>query len=558
MRSRHVTVSPTARALIWVLAAAALTVQPLRGQEPAASPTAPPAVPPAEAPAAPSPVAGQEGEIDALLAQVRERFEARPLRCGVLLSPKYAPASVGDIEVSGGTISIGGRAATGSEVESLLGAADAGLVIRLSYVRPEDLVRRLAAAPAAPPGAPGPAPTGVIARADTAGAPVAPAAPPAPSEPLTPPEPAEPPEPPEPPVGDQVRMGDDITIAKDQTVLGDVVAIGGDVEVHGQVLGDVVSVGGVLRLYDTARVNGDAVAVGGRLEKDPGAQVLGQTTTVGIQMPFVMGPHFAWEGGGPLEALGALLLTLLCIALLLILGAICQLVAGRNVDRMETNLRSSPLKAGLVGFLAQVLFLPVYVIGLVLLVITIIGIPIAVLWAVGFFVLGFVAHLFGFTAAARAAGDSMMRRLNRPLASPHVTLLMGLIALFSPLLVHNLFHFGPGIMDLFAMLFAIVGIVVLYVASTIGFGAAILTRFGTRTTWSGEPPAGLGAPAAPSPPSPPPPPTEPFPEPAYRSLPKPPGALPGERGMPDRPLLASAPDDATRDAAGGNETFPPV
>jgi hypothetical protein len=353
-------------------------------------------------------------------------------------------------------------------------------------------------------------------------------------------------------------MGEDITIAKDQTVLGDVVAIGGDVEVHGQVLGDVVSVGGVLRLYDTARVNGDAVAVGGRLEKDPGAQVLGKTTTVGIQMPFVTGHHPMWEGGGPLGALGGLLLTLLFIALLLILGAICQLVAGRNVDRMETSLRSSPLKAGLVGFLAQVLFLPVYVIGLVLLVITIIGIPIAVLWAVGFFVLGFVAHLFGFTAAARAAGDSMMRRLNRPLASPHVALLMGLIALFSPMLVHNLFHFGPGIMDLIAMLFAIVGLVVLYVAFTIGFGAAVLTRFGTRTTWSGEPPAGLGAPTAPSPPSPPPPSTEPLPEPAYRSLPEPPGTVPGERGMPDRPLLASAPDDAPRDADGGNATSPPV
>lgn len=547
MRSRHVTASPTARALLWVLAAAALTVQPLRGQEPAA----PPAAPPAEAPAAPA-VAAQEGEVDALLARVRERFEARPLRNGVLLSPKYAPASVGDIEVSGGTISIGGRAATGAEVESLLGAADADLVIRLSYVRPEDVARRLASAPVAPPRTPGPAPTGVITRADTAGAAGTPAAP------TAPPEPAEPPEPPEPPVGDQVRMGEDITIAKDQTVLGDVVAIGGDVEVHGQVLGDVVSVGGVLRLYDTARVNGDAVAVGGRLEKDPGAQVLGKTTTVGIQMPFVTGHHPMWEGGGPLGALGGLLLTLLFIALLLILGAICQLVAGRNVDRMETSLRSSPLKAGLVGFLAQVLFLPVYVIGLVLLVITIIGIPIAVLWAVGFFVLGFVAHLFGFTAAARAAGDSMMRRLNRPLASPHVALLMGLIALFSPMLVHSLFHFGPGIMDLIAMFFALVGFVVLYVAFTIGFGAAVLTRFGTRTTWSGEPPAGLGAPTAPSPPSPPPPPTEPFPEPAYRSLPEPPGAVPGERGLPERPLLASAPDDAPGDAAGGNAIFPPV
>jgi hypothetical protein len=448
---------------------------------------------------------------------------------------------------------------TGSEVESLLGKADADLVIRLSYVSPDELVRRLGATAQGPQAATGAAvPPGAIVLADTAGAGAAGTPPPPPPErPEAPvaPEAPEAPEPPEVPTGDQVKMGEDITVPKDHTVMGDVVAIGGDVNVEGQVLGDVVSVGGVVHLYDTARVNGDAVAVGGRLEKDPGAQVLGRSTTVGVTLPFLMGHKVVWEHG-PLAGLGALLITLLWIALLLILGSIFLTVMPRHVDRVETNLRSSLLKAGLVGFLAQLLFLPVYVIGLVLLVITIIGIPIAVLWAVGFFVIGFVAALFGFTAVARAVGSSVMHRLDRPLRSAHVALLIGLIVLFAPMIVHDFFHFGPGVMDLFAMLFALLGFLVLYVAVTIGFGAAILTRFGTRTTWSGEPPAGLGAPAVPPPPAPVPP-AEPFPEPLHRALPETPsGRLVGDDPSAPTLLASASPDDADVEGPPRNETFP--
>jgi hypothetical protein len=549
MCSRHVSALTVTRVLAWTLVASAFIAQPLRGQDSTAAVVGPP---PAAGPA----VGAQQGEIDALLAQVRERFQERPLRNGVLLSPKYAPATIGDIEVSGGTIAIGGRAVTGSEVESLLGKADADLVIRLSYLSPDELVRHLGGAAPAPEAA-GAIPQGAITRADTAGVGAAQSS--APEPPEAPDRPDEPDEPDEPgvPTGDQVKMGGDITVPKDHTVMGDVVAIGGDVDVEGQVMGDVVSVGGVLRLHDTARVNGDAVAVGGRLEKDPGAQVLGQTTTVGVALPFVMGHNVVWDGGGPFGALGGLLITLLWIALLLILGSIFLAVMPRHVDRVETNLRSSPLKAGLVGFLAQLLFLPVYVIGLVLLVITIIGIPIAVLWAVGFFVLGFVAALFGFTAVARAVGSSVMERVSRPITSSYVALLIGLIALFAPMLIHFVFHLGPGLMDVFAMLIAVLGFLVLYGAVTIGFGAAILTRFGTRTSWSGEPPAGFGAPAAPQPPPPPAPPAEPFPEPAYRTLPESPAGRVVGGDDPDRPtLLASAAAEEDPGRGPRNETTP--
>jgi hypothetical protein len=568
MRSRKLAAPGAILALIGALLASAVPVVSLRGQDTTAAPSAPgvapaPAGPAAEpgtrrtTPGAPAPEAGpppatqeeQATQADELLARVRERFDVHPLRNGVLLSPKYAPASVGDIEVGGGGIAVGGRPVTGAEIDSLLGPDDAGLVLRLSYLDPQLLVQRLPRVPANADTTGGAPRAGEIVRADTAGA--AAAAPEAP-QPVQPPEA---PVPPEPPVGDQVRFGGDVSVPEGETVLGDVVAIGGSVDVAGHVLGDVVSIGGTLRLHDTAVVNGNAVSVGGRMERDPAARVLGQTSVVGVEVPFVMGPHMMWAGGGPFGAIGGLLVTLLWIALLLILGSVFLLAMRRHVERVETNVRSSALKAGIVGFLAQVFFLPVYVIGLVLLVITIIGIPIAVLWAVGFFVLGFVAALFGFTAVARSVGGSVSERLGHPLHSPHVALLIGLIVLFGPELAHELFHLGPGLMDLVALVFAILGFIVLYAAVTIGFGAAILTRFGTRTTWSGEPPAGLSAPAPPPPPAPVPPAGE-SPEPAYRALPDASAGRLAEAGGPEPPRL-SAGWDAAGEPAQRNEGLPP-
>jgi hypothetical protein len=521
---------------------------------PAAVEAAPQTTTTSAAPSAvPSPAAaaGQDSAaVDSLLARVQERFQMYPVQQGVLLLPKYAAPGLQSVQVAGGVIAVNGKAVPGSEIASLLGE-DAPVVLRLSYVRPELLQQRmlaLAGAGATPADsariASGAPREDAAAATDGAGAPGAP--PPGATVPRVDADvDIELGDDPDLDDGDIVRVGHNITVPENQTVLGDVVAIGGDVEVAGEVLGDAVSLGGVLRLTDTARVNGDAVSVGGRLEKALGAQVLGETTSVRMAFPFT-GHAFAWEGSGFFDATSGLLVTLLWIALFLIVGSLFVLFANRPLERVEANLRSSPLKAGLVGFLAQVLFLPAYIIGLVLLVITIIGIPIAILWSFGFFVAGFLATLFGFSAVARLLGHALSNRMNRPLHSPYAALLVGFIALFGSNLLANLFNFGPGLMDGFSLFFFILGILVLYLAGTAGFGAVLLTRFGTRTSWSREPPPGYPAPL-PSPAAPPAPELpvatgtsasasalEPFPEPPYPAPGGSPGRLP-ERNDPQSP-----------------------
>lgn len=556
MRNRQVPRLATVLPLALVLAAGVFP-SPLPSQDAPAGP-----------PAAQSVLPLQASEIDSLLARIKTRFQVYPLRDGLMLLPKYQAPSVQSVQVSGGTVGINGRTATGSEIASLLDE-DAAPVLRLSYLPPEQLLERFQAqaAPADTGFGPGAAPVGSIADADTAaGVPET-----GPEDDTGRPEAAvddEGADMDDDEEGDdgewdrdpdffstedggQVRMGSDITVREGQVVEGDVVSIGGDVDIAGLVEGDAVSIGGVLRLRDTARIDGDAVSVGGRMEKSAGARVRGETTIVGMSFPFTHSRDFTWDGGGMFDAVGGLMFTLLWIGLLLLLGAIFVLFLRRPVDRVETNLRSSPLKAGIVGFLAQVLFLPVFVITFVFLCITIIGIPLAIIWLLVIPLVGFLAAFFGFTATAKATGHAVADRRGAPLHSPYVAVFLGLVILHLPFLLSRLFDFGGGVADVFSGIFMALGSLVLYLAFTIGFGAVVLTRFGTRTTWSGEPPGELGAPAVPptSPPAPAPAP-EPGGEPAYRSLSETPAGrlASGRAGMREEPYGGSQ----------GNEVSPVV
>ncbi|HEY7529702.1 MAG TPA: polymer-forming cytoskeletal protein, partial [Gemmatimonadota bacterium] len=450
---------------------------------PAAAPAPRPAPPtPAPAAVAPVPAAQAQGaltdaEVDSLLARASGRFRvlASPRGDGILLLPNYGAPGVAVVEIVDGDVTVDGAAVPRGGLAERLGE-DAPLVVSLSYVPPDVLQDRLEARES---------------RDE---------------------DDFDVPDVPEPPDvdsdfdididvdedGDLVRFGGDVTVAAGEVIGGDVVAMGGNVDVAGTVLGDVVCMGGRLTLRDTAIVHGDAVAVGGTLEKAPGARVLGQQQIVGVSVPFVA-PFGAGHAHGGFGWVGGLFFTILSVGLFLLLGSIFQLFLPRHLDRVETNVRSSPVKAGLVGFLAQVLFIPAFLLGLILLVVTIIGIPLALVWAVAFIPLGFLAAIFGFTAVARLIGTLLASRAERGLTSPYVAIFVGLAGLFAPMLLSNLFDMGGGLLDLLSVVFFILGTLALYLAATIGFGAVLLTRFGTRTSWSGGPPAGERAPQPPPP-----------------------------------------------------------
>ena len=64
--------------------------------------------------------------------------------------------------------------------------------------------------------------------------------------------------------------------------------------------------------------------------------------------------------------------TLTRAAVLCLLTALVVLLGGAYVDRVSARAVSEPVKAGAVGFLSQVLFLPLLIVTIVLLVVTVV------------------------------------------------------------------------------------------------------------------------------------------------------------------------------------------
>jgi len=412
----------------------------------------------------------QEARDAALKRDVERRFEVLPLRDGVALRPK-APSSVRSIEVAAGTIAVDGQPVTGAELRTRLGA-DAEMVLQLSYL--SDSARR-ALFSVAPTPADSPSP---------------PAAPPSPS--IAPPLPVEPPPPPPRPRrsrmdrrnGDRVRIGGDVNVDAGEVIDGDVVAVGGPVKVDGEVQGDVVAVGGSVTLGPTAVVEGDVTVVGGPLHRDPGAQVRGKAQEVSLggidfgQWTWRRNPVGQWWRSA-LGSAFAFVGTLVRVAVLCLFAALVVLFGRDYMERAGSMAASSSLKAGAVGLLAQVLFLPLLVITCVVLVMTIVGIPLLLL--LPFVILGIaVLALVGFTGVAYRVGTIAAHRLGLSEQNPYALTVIGVLIVMLPVILSRLASLGGGVLFPLAVTLGIAGFIVEYLAWTIGFGAIALTRFRGR------------------------------------------------------------------------------
>jgi len=180
--------------------------------------------------------------------------------------------------------------------------------------------------------------------------------------------------------GDRIQFGSNITMEKTKSWNGDVVAIGGNVTVNGEVRGDVVAVGGVAVLGPKAQVMNNVVVVGGPLRRDPASRIGGRVQTVGVgQMNF---GNWNWTGnplglfwGSLVGAAFALVFTLTRLAILCLLAALVVLFGRKLHGAHGRARRDRDVKAGAIGLLSELLFVPVLIITIIVLVMTIIGIP---------------------------------------------------------------------------------------------------------------------------------------------------------------------------------------
>src|SRR5262245_22392568 len=406
-------------------------------------------------------------ESAALRQQIERRFEGLVLTDRIVLRPRSAAGSVRLIELGGpGTIAIDGAPATGAEVKDRLGA-DADAVLQLSYLDGAQRRALFGGAAAARPAIPAP--------------PVAPA----------PPEPSTAPAPPPalPPIepterrrvrhGDRLRFGGNVRVDEDEVITGDVVAIGGSARIDGEVRGEVVVVGGNVELGPRALITRDLAVLGGTLQRAEGARVQGQLHEIGIgELDF--GDLAPWRDWRPGSMRGftrtlALMSTLGRVAILCVLGPLVVLLGRQYVEQTSRRAAAEPLKAGAIGFLAQLLFLPVLLVTIVILVVTIVGIPLLLLIPFALLALCSVA-LLGFTSMAYRIGQYASERFGWGLSGPYAATLLGMLVIVSPLLLARLLSLigGPIVPITFGLF--IIAFIVEYVVWTIGFGAVALAR----------------------------------------------------------------------------------
>jgi len=304
--------------------------------------------------------------------------------------------------------------------------------------------------------------------------------------------------------------------------------------VLGRVKGDCISMGGSVHVKGKGVVEGDAVSLGGGVQTSDSASVGGSDVSVGKfdvghmnrMWPVIGAVGVLGTGAWLIKLLVGLLITLfLAWISLLLLRERLEYAAGVVHERFGRSMAM-----GLLGWVLLVLAVPVGIIALILtgviaiviLCITIIGIPVAILLVVAL-VLGVIGIVMGAIYAAFLAyltGAMFLgRRIfgNRVATKPIMAiaagvLLIGLLKAAAELIgALSFFAFHP-----VGMAFGFAAGLLGFIVATAGLGALMIGRFGKGTgrVYGGYS-ASMGSQwgAATSPPPPPPPPA-PAPGPA--------------------------------------------
>jgi hypothetical protein len=158
------------------------------------------------------------------------------------------------------------------------------------------------------------------------------------------------------------------------------------------------------------------------------------------------------------------------------------------VRRVAGVAATEPWRAALAGLAAQLFFVPLLVITIVVLVVSIIGIPLLLLVPFGLLAV-LVALVMGFTGVGCAIGEAIARRSGRGLPNLLTALVVGLAVVWS-LTVIARFAGLAGTPVRVIMGFVLgVGFLVEYVAWTVGLGAVLISRFGRVGPTSVVPPS---------------------------------------------------------------------
>ena len=319
----------------------------------------------------------------------------------------------------------------------------------------------------------------------------------------------------------RVHVDEDVVIEEGSVVDGTVVVIGGSLRVEGGIEGDVVVVDGTLDVRNDGYIEGEARVADARVVRNNGeirggiVDVLEAERADESEMRNRLRDEIREEIRRDLRnelrsvarfdddesfsimspirpvvrGVGGVLEKLIMVFVLGLLGAGFLTFAGENMDAIADTARRSPGRAAMVGFAGTFLLVPVWLLGALALIVSIVGIPVAIAWLPLFPLAAVLAAVLGYVTVARNAGEWLadsgvpwtgwIRKSN-----PVFTLMGGLLGLSAAFVASNLISMAPFLDFLSGLLFA-AGVIVTIVAAQIGFGSVLLTRAGRRREYYG-------------------------------------------------------------------------
>jgi hypothetical protein len=187
-----------------------------------------------------------------------------------------------------------------------------------------------------------------------------------------------------------------------------------------------------------------------------------------------------WEG---ISGIFALLITNI---VLFGIGFVAILFGARKyLEGVADTVRAGVGRSFLVGLAGSFLLIPVFVLGCIALAISIVGIPALLVWIPLFPVGALAALLLGFLGTAHAAGESWAERnyygsdwFRR--GNSYYFLMTGLLLLASLFFAARIVHMAGPWLDFIKGILTFFGVVLTWGAATVGLGAVLISRGGSR------------------------------------------------------------------------------
>jgi hypothetical protein len=218
------------------------------------------------------------------------------------------------------------------------------------------------------------------------------------------------------------------------------------------------------------------------------AEMEGHEFPIAIRLREARGGN--WFTRGPLRhvfaGIGGLFKSAILYGVLFAISFVAIFFGGRRyIEGVADTARAATGRSLLVGLAASFLVIPVFILGILALAISIVGIPALLAWVPLFPVAVGLALVLGYIAVAHGAGEALAERrfylsdwFQR--GNSYYFLISGFGLLLAPFIVMNVVRMaGPWLGFLYGICVA-VGVIGTWAALSIGLGAVLISRAGTR------------------------------------------------------------------------------